>query len=49
MGVLEDVAIAADRDRRLVIEIQGAEDRVEGYEGRTERWEISCIQLFLRL
>lgn len=46
MGMLEDVVIPTDRDRCLVIEIQWAENGVEGDAGRTEWGEISCIQLF---
>lgn len=49
MGMLEDMTVPAHCDWRFVIEIQWAEDGAEGDGGRTECWEISCIQLLLRL
>lgn len=48
MGMLEYVPIPTDRHRRLVIQIQRAEDSAEGDGGLAKRGKISCIQLFLR-
>jgi len=45
---LEDMAVTADGDGYLVIEIQGSEDGAEVDGGRTGCGEISGIQLFLR-